>query len=65
MPQNFWAHPHGLFFPLLWVVPVLYWVVLGWVLWKFYHAIDRIGGELTEIKAILRDRRDSTTAPSR
>jgi hypothetical protein len=62
MIEDLRAHP---LLPLLWIAPVLYWLVLGWILWKFYRALDRIGGELGEIKAILRDRNDATNAPSR
>jgi hypothetical protein len=61
MLEDLWAHPQALFLPLLWIAPVLFWLVPGWILWKFYQALARIGSELAEIKVILRDR---PTAPS-
>lgn len=36
---------------------ILFWAVYGfglWILWKFYRALARIGGELSEIKTVLR-----------
>jgi len=47
----------------LWLVPVAYLCVLGWILWKFYHALARIGEELGEIKVILRERSNPPIAP--
>ncbi len=65
MLEDFWAHPQSLFLPALWMVPVLlYWLAIGWILWKFYRVLARIGDELADIKAILRDRSNPTTAPS-
>jgi hypothetical protein len=45
------------------VLFVLLWLVPFWILWRFYQAIFRIGEELGEIKAILRERSNPPTAP--
>ena len=42
---------------------MVWWRLPIWILWSFNQALARIGGELAEIKAILRDRNEPTTAP--
>ena len=49
MPQT------GLPFALF-VVPLLIYIVIGFVVWKFYQMISKIGDDLAEIKTLLEHR---------
>jgi hypothetical protein len=52
MPQT------GLPFALF-VVPLLIYIVIGFVVWKFYQMISKISDDLSEIKTLL-ERREGT-----
>jgi hypothetical protein len=54
MPQT------GLPFALF-VVPLLIYIVIGFVVWKFYQMISKISDDLAEIKTLL-GRREGTPA---
>jgi len=54
MPQT------GLPFALF-VVPLLIYIVIGFVVWKFYQMISKISDDLAEIKTLL-ERREVTPA---
>jgi hypothetical protein len=45
----------------LFVVPLLIYIVIGFVVWKFYQMISKISDDLAEIKTLL-ERRDGTPA---
>jgi flagellar biogenesis protein FliO len=38
------------------LIPLVFYGIVLWILWKFYHAFARIGEELSEIKTILQER---------
>jgi hypothetical protein len=40
----------------LFVVPLLIYIVIGFVVWKFYQMISKIGDDLAEIKTLLEHR---------
>jgi hypothetical protein len=52
MPQT------GLPFALF-IVPLLTYIVIGFVVWKFYQMISKISDDLAEIKTLL-ERREGT-----
>jgi len=54
MPQT------GLPFALF-IVPLLIYIVIGFVVWKFYQMISKISDDLAEIKTLL-ERREVTPA---
>jgi hypothetical protein len=41
---------------LILLVPLAFYGISLWILWKFYGALARIGGELDEIKTVLQQR---------
>ena len=43
------------------LVPLLIYVVIGFVVWKFYQMISKISDDLSEIKTLL-ERRDGSPA---
>lgn len=45
----------------LFVVPLLIYIVIGFVVWKFYQMISKISDDLAEIKTLL-ERREGATA---
>lgn len=46
------------------LIPLVFYGIALWILWKFYHAFARIADELSEIKTLLRDRLDRTGGPA-
>jgi hypothetical protein len=38
------------------LIPLVFYGIVLWIFWKFYHALARIGEELSEIRTIMRDR---------
>ena len=43
----------------MFVVPLLIYIVIGFVVWKFYQMISKISDDLAEIKTLL-ERREGT-----